>query len=145
MNHKRHEAFTLLEVLMVIAILGLLAMLVVPNVMGVGEKAKKDIAKAAVGKSGDMANVLNIYVGTYPSGEEGLLALVERPDSIEEESDKWAGPYIEDPGMLKDPWGNEYQYKNPGEFNEDSYDLYSMGPDGEDGTDDDIGNWRKEE
>ncbi len=47
--------------------------------------------------------------------------------------------------MLKDPWGNEYQYKNPGEFNEDSYDLYSMGPDGEDGTDDDIGNWRKEE
>jgi len=149
MSRNRREGFTLLEVLMVIAILGLLAMLVVPNVMGRGEKAKIDMAKATVAKSGPIAQALKMYrmdVGTYPSTEEGLQALVERPDSIPEDSDKWGPePYIEDPETLKDPWGNEYQYRYPGEFNEKGYDLWSLGPDGEDGTEDDIGNWKKEE
>ena len=74
--------------------------------------------------------------------EEGLKALAERPDSITEERPVWRGPYIADLRELSDPWGNELQYKCPGDVNTNRYDLWSNGPDGRKGTDDDIGNWK---
>jgi general secretion pathway protein G len=136
------RAFSLLEVLLVVVILGILAAFVVPNLIGSSDTAKIGIAKAAVAKGGATALALDLYrthVGKYP---ESMKELSEKP-SDEEQSKKWNGPYINDPNSLKDPWDHEYQYKCPGEHNQDSYDLWSWGPDGQDGTDDDIGNWTK--
>lgn len=144
------SGFTLIEVLLVILILGLLAAFVVPQFVGTGEGAKIDIARAAVGRSGSIATALEMFrlhVGRYPTTEEGLMALIEMPDTLESDEQTtqvWRGPYIQDPGSLRDPWGNEYQYRFPGEINDETtYDLWSNGPDGEEGTDDDIGNWTK--
>ncbi|UCG33270.1 MAG: type II secretion system major pseudopilin GspG [Phycisphaerales bacterium] len=147
MRRRKRVGFTLIEVLLVIAILGVLAAFVVPSFMGAGEQAKIDAAQIQVSRSGPIASSLDMYrlaVGDYPSTEDGLRALWERPDSLDEDV-KWNGPYIADVKSLIDPWGkNEYQYRYPGEFNTNGYDLWAMGPDKEDGTDDDVVNWTKE-
>jgi len=134
-----------MEVLMVAAILALLAAFAVPALMRSGDEAKNNLCKAAIGRSGSIAQALNKYrfdIGRYPDTSEGLEALYERPNSIDEDSGKWKGPYIEGRiEELRDPWGLEYEYKSPGEFNEDSYDLWSLGIDAKEGTDDDIKNW----
>ena len=75
-------------------------------------------------------------MGRYPTTEEGLNALLKAPEGTE---DRWAGPYVRD--IPKDPWGNEYQYAFPATRSRDAYDIWSMGPDGKNNTDDDIGNW----
>ena len=147
MRRRRRWGFTLIEVLLVIAILGVLAAFVVPSFMRSAEDAKVDAAAIQISRSGPIAvslNMFRLHVGRYPTTEEGLRALWEKPDTLDE-TDKWVGPYIEDVNSLKDPWGkNEYQYRSPGEYSVDSYDLWSMGPDKEDGTDDDVVNWTKE-
>ncbi|MFQ5490836.1 MAG: type II secretion system major pseudopilin GspG [Phycisphaerae bacterium] len=146
-QRTRRSAFTLLEILLVVGILALLAALVAPNLMKMGDQAKNDIAKSQVGRNGNIGRSLQKYrmdVGVYPETDEGLEALFTIPSSVDEESGKWKGPYLEGtPEELKDPWTGEFQYRSPGEFNEDSYDLWSNGPDGKDGTDDDIKNWRE--
>jgi general secretion pathway protein G len=146
-RNKRRSAFTLLEILIVIGILALLAVFVVPNIMGAQDEAKIGMAKAAVGRAGNLASQLKKYrfdTGAYPATEEGLEALFRRPSAISEESGQWKGPYMEGtPEELRDPWGEEYVYSSPGKFNEDSYDLYSKGPDRKEDTDDDITNWPK--
>jgi len=144
-RNQRRSGFTLLEVLLVIAIIALLAAFVVPSYLATGQGARMDIAKTMVDDGGSLATQLNLYhmaLGEYP---EELKELVEKPDD-EDKAAKWRGPYINDLKKLKDPWGHELQYTKDGEFNgEGKYDLWSLGPDGEDGTDDDIGNWSKEE
>ena len=140
-RRTRRRAFTLLEVLMVVVIIGLLAAFVVPNFFGTEEKTKKNLSTALV-KSG-VNGTLDRYrldMGHYPTTEEGLIALVQKPDN-EEDAKKWAGPYVKTASDLKDSWGTDLIYKSPGEYNTDSYDLSSAGPDREPGTDDDIGNW----
>jgi general secretion pathway protein G len=97
-----------------------------------------------VADGGALATALKLYrmnVGTYP---ETLRALVEPPED-EQEAAKWHGPYIRNMDNVKDPWQNELNYRFPGEVNENGYDLWSNGPDGKEGTDDDIGKWKKEE
>lgn len=142
----RRKAFTLLEVLLVVGILALLAAFVVPNLIGVKDQANRELAKAAVGRNGTIAGALKRYrfdVGVYPDTDEGLEALYERPSSIDDDDERWKGPYLEGtPEELKDPWGWEYQYRSPGEFNEESFDLWSLGKDDKD-DDDDIKNWRE--
>jgi general secretion pathway protein G len=144
---RKRKAFTLLEILLVVGILALLAAFVVPNIMQSGKQAKIGIATAAVKGNGPISQALEKYqfdVGVYPETDEGLKALFELPSSIDEEDNKWKGPYLKgDPEELKDPWGNEYQYKSPGDVNEDGFDLWSNGPDAKEGTDDDIKNWRE--
>lgn len=144
MSSKKRRGFTLFEVLLVIAILALLAAFVLPRFIGVQEDAKVRMAKSAVGRTGPIAKQLDIYrlhIGKYPEGEEGLKKLIEKPDD-EELAKKWKGPYLESEGSLKDPWDHEYRYRFPGERSEDTYDLWSVGPDGEDGTEDDIKGWQ---
>ncbi len=149
MRRQRRRGFTLFEVLLVIAILALLAAFVVPRFMNVGEQANIDMAKTAMGRSGPLAKALDLYriaMGKYPEGEDGLKALIEAPeDDVEEGEKKWNGPYLQDEKSLKDPWGHEYNYRFPGEENEDMYELWSNGPDGEEGTEDDIKSWGDEE
>jgi general secretion pathway protein G len=147
MRNRKRAAFTLIEVLLVIAILGMLVAWVVPQLMGRKDQAMIDMAQNTVASRGPIAQMLQLYkldVGKYPATDEGLKALSERPDSIDEDSNLWKGPYVEDPDSLSDPWGKEYQYKSPGEVNTNGYDLWSNGPDGQEGTEDDIKNWKSD-
>jgi len=141
----RRTGFTLIEVLMVAAILALLAAFAVPALMGSTDEAKVNICKAEIGHSGSLAQSLDKYrfdVGRYPDTQEGLEAMYIRPSSIDEDSGRWKGPYLKGSiEELRDPWDQEYRYRAPGEFNEKMYDLWSIGPDGRDGTDDDVKNW----
>jgi len=135
-----------LEIMIVVGILALLAAFVLPNLIGTGQAAMVKIAQASVGRTSNIATGLANYrneVGAYPTTEEGLRALYERPSSVEEDSHKWRKFMDGSPDELKDPWGEEYQYKSPGDVNGDSYDLWSKGPDMQDGTDDDVTNWTK--
>jgi general secretion pathway protein G len=138
----RVRAFTLLEVLMVVVIIGLLAAFAAPSFFGAGEKAKKDLAQSTVNSG--FSNALEIYranVGTYPQSDQGGLKLLLEAPQDEVLAKKWAGPYLPKASALQDPWGKDYLYECPGKYNEKSYDLSSSGPDGQSGTDDDIKNW----
>ena len=143
-RNRRRSGFTLLEILVVIAIIALLAAFVVPEFIGTQTKAEKDIAGQMVNSGGHIATQLDLYrlhMGTYP---EELSGLTEPPED-EDEAAKWGGPYIRDPEKLKDPWHQELNYKFPGDANgENMYDLWSSGPnkDNEDGGGDDIKNWK---
>ena len=134
------SAFTLLEVLMVIVILGVLAALIVPQFSGTRKKAMIDSTRIQIqGLDNDLER-FKMDCGRYPTTDEGLDALVHKPDD-EEIADKWAGPYLKK--LPKDAWGEDLIYTQPGQYNEDSYDLSSKGPDRQEGTEDDITNWEK--
>lgn len=142
LNNRRRSGFTLIEVLLVVFIIALLAAFVVPNFLTTQEQAQKSLAQSLVGSNGPVATGMSLFrmaMGQYP---KELSELVQKPDG--DEAAKWGGPYINNVSDLKDPWGKELHYKYPGTRNEGSYDLWSAGPDGQDGTDDDIGNWRTE-
>lgn len=134
---KKNKGFTLLEIMVVIVILGLLMSIVVPNLMGNKETA--DIQKAVTDINGFETN-LDMYKlnnNRYPTTEQGLQALVEKP-SVDPVPRRYPdGGYIR--RLPDDPWGNAYLYQSPGEHGK--FDVYSMGPDMEANTEDDIGNW----
>ena len=135
------SAFTLLEILVVLAIIGLLVGLAVTNVDRIFGKNQAAIASLFVNSS--IKTPLTAYRidnGGYPSTSEGLQALVTAPAA---RAESWKGPYIETPGgkLSLDPWQEPYVYRYPGLKNKDGYDLFSKGADKVEGTADDIGNW----
>jgi general secretion pathway protein G len=133
------RAFTLLEILVVLAIIGLLAGLAITNVDKIFGDAQGSTTRMQVRES--MRAPLMSYrisMGDFPSTSEGLQALVTPPAS---KADRWRGPYVEPPKVPIDHWGEPLQYEYPGKRNKTSYDLWSKGPDKQTGTDDDIGNW----
>lgn len=135
------RAFTLLEILVVLAIIGLLVGLAVTRVGGIFGSKQEDIASLFVNSS--VKTPLTAYridMGGYPSTAEGLQALLTAPQG---KADNWKGPYIEAKGgkLPVDPWQESYVYRFPGVKNKDGYDLFSKGPDKTEGTPDDIGNW----
>jgi general secretion pathway protein G len=135
----RH-AFTLVEMLLVVAIIGILAALIVPKIAGKSEDARKKAALADIANIGTALDMFEVDVGHYPNGKNGLQDLIALP----RDASSWKGPYIKDAaGLPKDPWGNAYVYEFPGKHTVNGYDLTSMGPDGRLGTDDDIANWKK--
>jgi general secretion pathway protein G len=146
-SSKRRSAFTLLELLLVAGILAVLAAFAIPSLMGQAERAKIDIAKAAILRNGAIPKGLEAYkwnMNKYPETDEGLAILFKKKGEVDDE--RFVGPYLEGSfEELKDPWGNPYEYRCPGEVNEDSYDLWSRGPNGEDDGgkegSDDIKNW----
>ncbi len=145
---QRRSAFTLIEILLVAGILAVLAAFAIPNLMGQATKAKIKLAEAEIGRNGPMGKALNAYkwdMGKYPDTDEGLEALFQSKEHKKEDP-RYDGPYIE--GRFeerKDPWGNPYEYRSPGEMNEGEYDLWSRGPDGKDDGgkegSDDVKNW----
>ncbi|WP_291612243.1 type II secretion system major pseudopilin GspG [Colwellia sp.] len=137
MNMKKAQGFTLLEVMVVIVILGILASMVVPNLMGSQERANMQKAVSDVTALETSLSLYKMDNYDYPTTEQGLEALVEQSD-IEPEPRRFPEDgYIK--RLPKDPWGNEYVLLNPGE--QGKMDVFSVGPDGEAGTEDDIGNW----
>lgn len=132
--------FTLLEVLMVIVILGVLAALIVPQFGGTQRKAEERMTQTQIVGLKTQLDLFKMHCGRYPTSDEGLAVLLEPPDE-EELVERWGGPYLD--AAPKDAWGRELIYASPGEYNENSYDLSSMGHDGQEGTEDDITNWEK--
>lgn len=128
--------FTLIELLLVLVILTVLAAVVVPKFTRRSEQARITAARTDIANLEVALDAFEIDTGRFPDNQEALGALVEEPSDLQD----WRGPYIKR-GVPKDPWGNLYVYKYPGDHNEDGYDLYSFGPDGQSGSEDDIDNW----
>jgi len=136
---RGESGFTMMELLVVLAILGLLAGLAITNVAGIFGGAQGQTAQIFVKES--MKSPLftySLHMGGFPSTAEGLQALITAPG---DKADRWHGPYVTDTKIPLDPWGEPYQYAFPGTHNKAGYDLWSKGPDKVSGTDDDIGNW----
>ncbi len=133
------RAFTLLEILVVLAIIGLLVGLAVNNVGGIFGDNQAQVARIFVNSSVKTPlTAYRIHMGGYPTTAEGLQALVTPPQN---RADSWKGPYLEGGKLPLDPWQEPYVYRFPGTRNKDGYDIFSKGPDKAEGTADDIGNW----
>jgi general secretion pathway protein G len=135
-----YQGFTLMEVLLVLVILVVLASLAVSTYSGVQNRALKDAAKSKVGVISGQIDTYQIHMRNYPSN---LNDLINKPSDARL-ADRWSGPYLKESGALRDPWDNEIKYVAPGKHNAESYDVWSVGPDGQDGTADDIGNWESQ-
>lgn len=136
------RAFTLLEIMIALAILGLLVGLAVSNLDTIFGGAQVSTAKLFVNESIKLPlTSYRIQMGDYPSTAEGLQALVTAPAN---RADQWHGPYLADGKLPADPWGEAYIYRYPGTHNKTGYDVFSKGPDKTEGTKDDIGNWSEE-
>ena len=136
---RRAEAgFTLLELLVVLAILGLLAAIVAPQVLRYLGTSRTQTAKVQIENISAAVDHFQLDVGRYPTPEEGLDALVKQPPA----APNWNGPYLKKSSALQDPWGQKYVYANPGKHGD--VDVYSLGSDhAEGGTGEakDVGNW----
>lgn len=133
------KAFTLIELMLVVIIIGVLAAMVVPRLAGRSEQARQAAASADI--EANIATALDLYEldnGQYPTTEQGLAALITKPTSSPVPID-WKGPYLKKEPL--DPWGRPYIYKSPGEHNVGDYDLSSWGKDGIEGGGDDVVNW----
>ena len=131
---NRHRGFTLVEMLLVITIIGILAALVIPKMVGRSEQARQAAAHADLSSIKTALDAYEVDNGFYP---KGLQDLIQQPSNAK----NWHGPYLDN--LPVDPWGNPYVYAFPGRHNPNGFDLSSVGPDGKAGTDDDIGNWTK--
>ncbi len=142
-NHRLRRAargFTLLEIIIVVVIIGLLASFVVQNLAGEVDRARLTKAQADVRTLEAALNLYKLDSFQYPTTEQGLLALVERPTMPPEPRNWRTGGYVT--SLPKDPWGNPYQYLNPGRRG--GFDVFSLGADGKlggEGEDAEIGNW----
>lgn len=138
---KSVRAFTLIEILIVVAIIGLLAGVLYKGLVGTQDDANRKIASIDVRTSMKLPlERYKIDMGSYPSTSEGLAALLVAPANA---AGSWRGPYMEE-GNGKaptDPWREPYIYRYPGTKNKNKYDLFSKGVDKTEGTEDDIGNW----
>ncbi|CNK32949.1 general secretion pathway protein G [Yersinia mollaretii] len=136
-RHSAQGGFTLLEIMVVIVILGVLASLTIPSLMGNKDRADR---QKAVSDVVTLENALDMYKldnSRYPSTEQGLKALVTKPTIAPIPRNYRVEGYIR--RLPSDPWGNTYQLTSPGEHG--AVDIYSIGPDGVPQSDDDINNW----
>lgn len=136
---RRRTAFTLIEMMVVVIVLGILAATIIPQFIGATYDAKVGAAKAHISELENAVERYSIHLDGYPSTEQGLVVL-EKPPAEKRES--WRGPYVK--LVRPDPWGNPYQYRRPGTHHPTSFDLWSRGADGVDGGEGegaDIGNW----
>jgi len=136
---RRSRGFTLVEIMVVVVILGILAVLIVPRVLGRSDEARQAAAKHDIATIMQSLKLYRLDNGRYPTNDQGLQALVTKPVSAPAPSN-WK-PYLDK--VPKDPWGNTYQYLSPGVHGE--VDVFSLGADnqpGGTGADLDIGSWQ---
>lgn len=137
-HHACHRAFSLVELMLVVIIIGILAVMVVPRLTGRTETAREGVARTDIDLT--IATALKLYDldnGGYPATEEGLEALLAAPPGAR----NWKGPYLD--VKLEDPWGRKYLYRCPGIHQPGKYDLSSLGRDGVESSDD-IVNWEED-
>ena len=137
---RASRGFTLIEVMVVVAILAILAAIIVPRIMGRPEEAKRIKAQIDIKSIEEALNLYKLDNGVYPTTEQGLEALVKKPDTTPLAL-KWKdGGYLS--RIPQDPWGRPYRYLSPGEHGD--FDVYSFGADGEpggEGKDADVQSW----
>lgn len=146
MGWRDRKGFTLIELMVVVVILGILAGLIIPKIMGRPEEARRLKAKMQIQHLEQALKLYYLDSGIYPTTEQGLSALVEKP-TVEPVPRNWKeGGYLERGKVPLDPWGNPYIYISPGVHSKD-FDLESYGADGEDGGEGkyaDVENWNLE-
>lgn len=133
-RRRRERGMTLIELLVVLVILGLIASLAGPQVFRYVTESKVKAAKIDIENVSQALNAYFLDVGRFPTTQEGLRALVEKPSGPA--GDRWKGPYLKKLSVPKDPWGNEYAYRSPG-TKRTEFDLISLGADGREGGDGD--------
>lgn len=141
---KRQSGFTLLEIMVVVVIIGLLATLVLPRVLGRQEQAQIQKAKADIQALSSSLKLYKLDNFNFPSTQQGLEALISKPGGDPPANNWKTGGYVD--RLPKDPWGNEYQYLSPGQNGE--FDIWSYGSDGRQGGIEsaaDIGSWNLDE
>lgn len=130
---RNTSAFTLVEIMVVVIILGILAATIIPQFMGTTQDAKISAAKSQVAELESAVERYYVQMDRYPTADEGLKVLVDAPSNDDDK--KWRGPYIKQ--LRDDPWGHPYQYAYPGTHHPTSFDIWSSGADGKA----EIGNW----
>ena len=141
-QRQQQQGFTLIEVMVVLVILGILATLVVPRIMGRPDEARVIAAKQDINSIGQALKLYRLDNHAYPSTDQGLQALVTKPAGPPVPPNWKTGGYLD--RLPKDPWGNEYKYLNPGVHNSNDVDIFSLGADGAaggEGNDADVGSW----
>lgn len=128
----RPQGFTLVEMLLVLVILATLAAIVYPKVMGRGKEARIVATQTQIASFKNALDAFEVDTGDFPKGRNGMMDLVVQPREVV----GWHGPYLDQ--IPQDPWKQDYIYERPGKHNPASYDIYSMGPPGEQMV---IGNW----
>jgi general secretion pathway protein G len=161
MNDANHEAatagrdrrtrlarrgFTLVEMLVVLGIIVLLLALVVPRILGTQKQADISATQAQIKLLRACLQRYAIDMKDFPTTEQGLQSLIESPADLDENvAARWKGPYTDGGELPKDAWGRDFQYEYPPTQGTGEYpDIWALGPDGEDGTEDDICSWNKE-
>ena len=134
---RRRGGFTLIEIMLVVVIIAILAAMVVPRLTGRTEEARRKRTEVDIANLESAIDLYELDTGKFPSS---LADLFKAPSDLPEGS--WHGPYLKKRTQPVDPWGREYVYRQPGEHNREDYDLFSTGPDGVEGTADDITNWK---
>ncbi len=132
------KGFTLIELMLVVIIIGILVAMIVPRMAGRSEQARVAVSQADVDLN--IATALKLYEldnGSFPTTDEGLNALLSAPSTAK----RWKGPYLDKAPV--DPWSNPYKYRSPGTHRTD-YDLYSLGKDGTESSDD-VTNWQQQQ
>jgi general secretion pathway protein G len=144
-NRRSAQGFTLIEIMAVVLIIGMLSGIVGFAVFQQVDKARMVTARAQIDRLESTLELYSMDNGRFPSSEQGLDALIEKPSGSPEPVNYQPGGYLKGGVLPVDPWGNDFQYESPGTNNPESFDLWSFGKDGDDGgseLDADIGNWR---
>lgn len=134
------QGFTLIEILVVVLIIGLLTTLVATTLFSRADDAKRTLAEAQLQKVSQSLELYKLDNGRYPTTEQGLDALAREPLSEPRPRRYPPDGYLKAKD-LRDPWDSPFAYRQPGDHNTASYDLLSLGPDGQEGSEDDLGNW----